>query len=299
MNYAYFICDVFTERQFGGNQLAVFPHASGLSSGQMQAIAREFNFAETTFVLPAQQGHSRQVRIFTPGRELPFAGHPNIGTAFILVSQGLAGNPQTNTLLEFEEGAGIVPVTVQPDEQGRLLCELTAPQLVTLGSALDVSLVAKALSIGVDDIVTRNHAPQTASVGLPFVMVELRDRSVLERARVNAEGCEQLAALGIMPELHLYVRSADEFDIRARMFAPDLGVPEDAATGSANCALAGLLAALEPVENAELKWRIAQGVEMGRPSLLLASADKRDGQVSAIRIAGYCALFARGEVFIT
>jgi trans-2,3-dihydro-3-hydroxyanthranilate isomerase len=299
MTYHYYICDVFTDRQFGGNQLAVFPEADGLDTIQMQAIAREFNFAETTFVLPPQQGHTRQVRIFTPARELPFAGHPNIGTAFILVSQGLAGNPQANSRLEFEEIAGLVPVTVKPDEQGRLLCELTAPQAVSLGPPLDVQVVAKALSLAPGDIVTRHHPPQTASVGMPFVMVELSDRSALERARVNAEGCDQLAALGVEPALHLYVRSQDEFDIRARMFAPELGVAEDAATGSANCALAGLLAQLDGRASGEWAWRIAQGVEMGRPSLLLASVDKQPGQVGVVRIAGYCALFAQGQVYLS
>jgi trans-2,3-dihydro-3-hydroxyanthranilate isomerase len=297
MNYSYFICDVFSDRQFGGNQLAVFPEASGLSSAQMQSIAREFNFAETTFVLPPQQqGHTCQVRIFTPARELPFAGHPNLGTAFILASQGFAGDAARKSVLYFEEEAGIVPVSVEPDAQGRLLCELTAPQPLSLGAALDVALVSRSLSLEIGDIVTRHHPPQTASVGVPFVMVELQSRSALERARANMDGCDQLAALGVTPALHLYVRSNDDFDIRARMFAPEFGIVEDAATGSANCALAGLLAALDPRENARLAWRIAQGVEMGRPSLLLAGADKHDGKVTAVRIAGYCALFARGEV---
>lgn len=298
MKYSYFICDVFTDCQFGGNQLAVFPEAMGLTERHMQQIAREFNFAETTFVFPAKEGHTRQVRIFTPAREVPFAGHPNLGTAFILVSQGLVGNPVQESLLEFEEGAGIVLVSVVPDDSGLLHCELTAPQETSLGLEVPVPDVASALSLQVEQVLVQNHLPRVVSVGLPFVIVELCDRSALESARINVEGFDQIARLGIMPDIHMYVRSQDDYDLRARMFGPHDGVPEDAATGSANCALAGLLASLEPQLDGQFSWRIAQGVEMGRPSVLLASAEKQAGRVSEVRIAGNCALFASGEATI-
>jgi trans-2,3-dihydro-3-hydroxyanthranilate isomerase len=298
MKYSYFICDVFTDRQFGGNQLAVFPEATGLSDRRMQQIAREFNFAETTFVFPAKAGHTRHVRIFTPAREVPFAGHPNLGTAFVLVSQDLVGKPGQESVLEFEEGAGIVRVSVVPDTRGLLHCELTAPQGISLGLEVPVADVASALSLGPEQVLTKHHMPRVASVGLPFLMVELCDRKALECARINAEGFDQIAGRGIMPDIHMYVCSQDDFDLRVRMFAPHDGVPEDAATGSANCALAGLLATLEPKADGQFSWRIAQGVEMGRPSVLLASAQKQAGQVTEVRIAGYCALFASGEVTI-
>ena len=302
MNYPYFICDVFTKSQFGGNQLAVFPAAEGLTEGQMQQIAREFNFAETTFVLPAESGHSFRVRIFTPAREVPFAGHPNLGTAFVLVSQNLLGNTfgrnVKSAVLEFEEAAGIVRVSVQEQKNGLLLCELTAPQKIELGLQVPASDVAMALSLHENQIVTSRHLPQLASVGLPFLMVELRDREALQQARINGAGFDKLATMGFMPDLHMYVRSNDDFDLRARMFAPHDGVPEDAATGSANCALAGMLAMMDSHDDASLSWRIAQGVEMGRPSVLLASAEKKAGQVTAVRIAGHCALFASGKVVL-
>jgi trans-2,3-dihydro-3-hydroxyanthranilate isomerase len=187
---------------------------------------------------------------------------------------------------------------VVPDDSGLLYCELTAPQGIKLGLEVPVPDVATALSLQAGQIAVQKHSPRVASVGLPFVMVELVDRKALESARINAEGFDQIAGLGIMPDIHMYVRSRDEFDLRARMFAPHDGVPEDAATGSANCALAGLLASLEPQPDGQFSWRIAQGVEMGRPSVLHASAEKQAGRVSEVRIAGNCALFASGVATI-
>jgi trans-2,3-dihydro-3-hydroxyanthranilate isomerase len=137
-----------------------------------------------------------------------------------------------------------------------------------------------------------------ASVGLPFVMVELRDRSALEKASINAGGFEQIAALGVMPDIHLYVQSHDEFDVRARMFAPHDGVPEDPATGSANCALAGLLGHFHLSESGMLEWRIAQGVEMGRPSDLQARVEKLDGKVVSSWIGGSCVMVSEGQIYV-
>ncbi len=137
-------------------------------------------------------------------------------------------------------------ISIHRSDKGKISCELKAPQVLSLGEELPVGMVADAISLSRSDIVTDTHPPMLASVGLPFVMVELRDQSALQKAKINASGFEQIAALGIMPDIHLYVRSQDEFDIRARMFAPHDGVPEDPATGSANCALAGLLGHFHP-----------------------------------------------------
>ena len=133
MRYRYFTCDVFTETRFGGNQLAVLPEAAGLDDEQMQQIAREFNYSETTFVLPPEAGHDRRVRIFTPMSEVPFAGHPNVGTAFVLAGMGAFGALDASREVVFEEQAGLVPVAVHRREAGRIWCELTAPQPLTLG----------------------------------------------------------------------------------------------------------------------------------------------------------------------
>jgi len=298
MNYRYYICDVFTETRFGGNQLAVLPEAVGLSTQQMQQIAREFNFSETTFVFPARDGHTRHVRIFTPAREIPFAGHPNVGTAFVLASAGELGKIESSLTVTFEEESGLVSVTIQASGGKVASCELTAPQSLSFGKTLPVELVAPAISIDPKEIVTKTHGPQVASVGLPFIVVELRDRSVLERVRINMSGFEALAAQDVMPDVYLYTRVTDGFDIRARMFAPLSGVPEDPATGSANCALAGLLAHYSQDPNGNFTWRIAQGVEMGRPSTLIARAEKKDGVVQTTRIGGATVLVSEGVLYL-
>ncbi|MCX6363968.1 MAG: PhzF family phenazine biosynthesis protein [Actinobacteria bacterium] len=297
MRYRYFTCDVFTDTRFGGNQLAVLPEAEGLSDRQMQQIAREFNFSETTFVLPPEAGHDRRVRIFTPPREVPFAGHPNIGTAFVLTTMGAFGPLDGPASITFEEEAGLVPIAIQKREGGRIWCELTAPQSLTLGRTVTAQAVAAAVSLSAADILTTAHAPQMASVGLPFLIAELRDRDALARARPDISGLDGLVAEGIeLPDLHLYVRTSDGFDIRARMFAPMDGVPEDPATGSANCALAGLLSHLDEAAGGTFSWRIAQGVEMGRPSVLEARTEKRDGEVVNVWIGGESVMVGEGYI---
>lgn len=295
MRYRYSICDVFTDTRFGGNQLAVLPEASGLSDRQMQQIAREFNFAESTFVFPPEAGHTRKVRIFTPVTEVPFAGHPNVGTAFVLANAGEFGPIEESITVTFEEKAGLVPISIRRRE-GRIWCELSAPQRLSLGKTFSAEKVAAAVSLDPEDVVTRTHPPQVASVGLPFVLAEVKDRAALERARVNMIGIDAIAAEGVMPDIHLYTRSADEFDIRARMFAPLDGVPEDPATGSANCALAALLSQHEEAADGSFRWRIAQGVEMGRPSVLEARTEKRDGAVVAVWIGGASVLVSEGLI---
>jgi trans-2,3-dihydro-3-hydroxyanthranilate isomerase len=295
MRYRYYICDVFTDTRFGGNQLAVLPEAQGLSDRQMQQIAREFNFSESAFVLPPERGHARRVRIFTPTAEVPFAGHPNIGTAFVLATMGAFGSIDAPITVTFEEKAGLVPIVICR-RTGTPWCELSAPERLSLGKTVSAESLASAVSLTTSDVVTTAHLPQVASVGLPFLMAELKDRSALARARVDAQGFDALAAQGITPDVHLYTKSADEFDIRARMFAPFDGVPEDPATGSANCALAGLLSHYGGTADGTFSWRVAQGVEMGRPSVLEARAEKRDGIVVATRVGGASVLVSEGVI---
>ena len=298
MKYRYYTCDVFTETRFGGNPLAVLPSADGLSDHQMQQIAREFNFSETAFVFPPQAGHTRSVRIFTPAREVPFAGHPNVGTAFVLASTGEFGEIRSSLSVTFEEKAGLVPITIR-EEQGRVVsCELAAPQSLSLGKSIPVELLASTVSLATKDVVTETHQPQVASVGLPFLMTELRDRAALEQARVNSTGVEALLRQDIRPSIYLYTRAADDFDIRARMFAPLSGVPEDPATGSASCAIGGLLAHYSGQASGQFSYRIAQGVEMGRPSVLLVRAEKADGNVQATWVGGACVLVSEGFIHV-
>jgi trans-2,3-dihydro-3-hydroxyanthranilate isomerase len=292
-------CDVFTDTRFGGNPLAVVLDADGLSDTQMQQVAREFNYSETTFVLPAEQGHDRRVRIFTPAREVPFAGHPNVGTAFVLASLGAFGSLDDPVEVTFEEVAGAVPVSIRRDGD-RIWCELRAPQALALGPELPVPAVADAVGLTPQDIVVDRHAPRVASVGLEFVVVELADRAALERARPDAQALQRLTDVGAStPDVHLYVAGAsgdpDGFDLRTRMFAPFDGVPEDPATGSANCALVGLLASLDEGDG-DRSWRIAQGVEMGRPSVLDARTRTVGGQVTGVWIGGGSVLVTQGTI---
>ena len=297
MKVQFYTCDVFTDVRFGGNPLAVLPDATGLSSVQMQQIAREFNFSESTFVLPSHGGYTRNVRIFTPTQEIPFAGHPNIGTAFTLASIGELGNIDEGLNIIFEEKAGPVPISIR-QVGADIWCELKAPESLSLGQSIDLDLIAAALSLVPEDIVTSTHQPIVASVGLPFVIVELDSRLALERARSYLPVIKEIQELGVMPDILLYVRSDDDFDIRARMFAPLDGVPEDPVTGSANCALAALLSHYKTESTGDFSWRIAQGVEMKRPSVLEARSKKRPDSGVDVWVSGTCKMVSEGLIEI-
>src|SRR5438874_958305 len=270
----------------------------------MQQITREFNFSESAFVFPAKARHTRQVRIFTPAAEIPFAGHPNVGTAFVLAAAGEFGEINSSLAVTFEEEAGLVSVAIRADQGKVVSCELTAPQSVSLGKTVPAELVASAVLLDREDIVTDTHHPQICSVGLPFVFTELRDRAALERARINMSGFDALRDLGVNPQLYLYTQVSESepnwhgFDIRARMFAPLSGVPEDPATGSANCTLGGLLAHYQEKPSGTLSWRIAQGVEMGRPSTLIARVEKKSDVVTGTWIAGATVMVSEGFIYV-
>ncbi len=288
--------DVFTDRQFGGNPLAVVPDARGLTSEQMQAIAAEFNLSETTFVLPPQDAaNTAQVRIFTPRAELPFAGHPNVGTAFVLAGATTgAARPATGDTMIFEEKAGLVRIELLGDRSAVTGARLAAPQAFSIGENIARDIVASACSIAPDDIDTRAHQPCIASCGLPLIFAAVKSRAALAAARPRSEiFAQHVLAIGI----HLYVEAASPVaDIETRMFAPRFGVIEDPATGSANVALIALLAALRAESDLRLERRISQGVDMGRPSLLVASAEKRGGAVVAAHIGGSCVPVMTGVV---
>ena len=219
MKYHYFICDVFTEQRFGGNQLAVLPDAQKLSDWQMQQVAREFNFSETAFVLPAETGHTRKVRIFTPTTEIPFAGHPNIGTAFVLAETGALGKEIPDTVL-FEEKAGLVSIEIQANLDSPTSFELKAPQVLTLQEFPAIRSVAKALSLRENEIVVTTHDPTVASVGLPFLFVEVLDLSILSQVRIDMAGFDRLLVEGAVPYVHVYTPKTGSTDIQARVFSP-------------------------------------------------------------------------------
>jgi trans-2,3-dihydro-3-hydroxyanthranilate isomerase len=296
MQIPFVTVDVFTDRKFGGNPLAVIPDGRALTGPQMQAIAGEFNLAETTFVLPPQDpAHTAEVRIFTPRAELPFAGHPNIGTAYVLaVEANRAGSALAEPLV-FEEKAGLVGLDLIKDGHSTSGARLAPPQSLNRGDDLDAEIIAAACSLAPSDIETANHRPCIASCGIPLAFVELKTRAALATARPRAEVFTKHLPAERITGILLYVHDRrDGFDLQVRMFAPLYGIAEDPATGSGNVALAGLLASLRSEPDLSLALRIGQGIDMGRPSLLEASAEKRGGKIIGMSIGGRCVPMMRG-----
>jgi trans-2,3-dihydro-3-hydroxyanthranilate isomerase len=300
--FQYYIADVFTNQRFGGNQLAVFPDAREIPDDALQRIAREFNFSETTFVLPpSNPAHTRRVRIFTPASELPFAGHPTIGTAFVLATIGDITLRGSETPIVFEEGVGPVPVTIRADKGKTDFAQLSVARMPEVGPPPpDVAALARALGLETADIGTERFVPEALSCGLPYLMVPLRDRAALARARVRLDEFERVFANYWTPDVFLFCDDPElpGSHFRARMFAPMLGVPEDPATGSAAVDLAGYLGMRDPRPDGTLRWRIEQGFEMGRPSLLDIEVDKRAGKITGVRVGGNSVLVSKGEFYL-
>jgi len=300
MQRRYVTVDVFTDRPFGGNPLAVVLDAQGLSTAQMQAITREFNYSETTFVLPPRDtAHDAEVRIFTVNSEIPFAGHPNVGTAFVLATR--AKTPPARLL--FEEKAGLVPVEIA-SEQGKVAsAELTAPQPLKRMTEVPVEEAAACLSLSVSDTRTDRHSPHIISVGLPFLAVELASREALRRAKPNADAFGRIFPLDGSDAVYFYTRDVPSgerpVDVQARMFHPGAsGLSEDPATGSATAAAATLIADLDAARDGEQKLTIGQGFDMGRPSLLLTRVRKQGGKVVSAHVGGACAPMMEGTFWL-
>jgi len=294
--------DVFTDRAFGGNPLAVITNAQGLAAGQMQAIAAEFNLAETTFVLPPRDpAHTAEVRIFTPKAELPFAGHPNVGTAFVLARAGQSySRAVAGDRLVFEEKAGLVRMDLTRENGLVVATRLAAPVALSIGEEIPSEIVAEACSLKPDDIKVAAHRPCMASCGIPLVFAELTSRAVLAQAAVRTDVLARHLPMERAVGIHLYVVAQEHgVEIQTRMFAPLFGVPEDPATGGANVALIGLLAHHRPEADLVLARTIGQGFDMGRPSLLEASAEKKAGTVVATYIGGRCVPMMKGTIDLT
>jgi trans-2,3-dihydro-3-hydroxyanthranilate isomerase len=290
-SYRFVTVDVFTDQRFGGNPLAVFPDARGMSDAEMQKLAREFNYSESTFVLPPDDpAHTARVRIFTPAYEMPFAGHPNVGTGFVLAGLGRDRGGK----LVFEEIAGLVEVEIARGADGKPAgATIAAPRPLSIGRELPVEAVAACAGLAPADIVVSAHRPVQATVGVPFVFARVTGEA-LTRATPNIAAFREAEAanpwLDKRLSLHLYAH--DGARIRTRMFAPLGGTFEDPATGSANATLGALLLSLgkEP----EGAYDIVQGVEMGRPSRLTVEARRAaDGIRSTV--AGGCVPVLSGE----
>jgi trans-2,3-dihydro-3-hydroxyanthranilate isomerase len=297
--YSFVSVDVFTDRRFGGNPLAVFPDAEGLSDSEMQSLAAELNLSETTFVLPPDDpSNSARVRIFNRKSEMAFAGHPNVGTGWVLADRGLdrAGR------LRFEELAGLVEVRVERSAHRTTPANVVvaAPRPLCLGAEMPIDLLASCVGLTIADIVVALHPPRVASVGNGFVVAQVAEsalgRAVPDTARF-ATALKAFPALGPRG-LPIYLYAHDGQDgarvgLRARMFSPLSGTVEDAATGSAATPLAALLLSLDRLQRQS--YRVVQGVEMGRPSLLLCEA-WRDADGIRASVGGGCVPVLRGEI---
>ncbi len=291
MKYKFHIVDVFSASAFAGNQLAVLPQAGGLSAEAMQKIAREFNFAETTFVLPAEDAsHTCQVRIFTPKAEVPFAGHPTVGTACALVMGGHVGPARKLTL---KEGVGPVVVDVE-EREGAFRGTLTLHAKVEHRAAtLRAEDLAAVLSLRPADV---THA-FFASVGLGFCFVQLASQAAVDQAVINKSAWAQHLAGAVSPHVFFFAGELKSgASLYARMFAPAVGVDEDPATGSACAALIGVLATTRGSIGETCRLSITQGVAMGRRSEIEAMAEASADAVTAIRVGGATTFVATGEI---
>jgi len=299
VKHRFFTLDVFTDVPFAGNQLAVFPDAQGMPENQLQAIAREFNLSETVFVYPpVDPANTARVRIFTPATELPFAGHPTIGTAVLLASLRRVKRRGGKAQVVLEEGVGAVPVEVGFSGSVPTWAQLTVAKLPEGGPPPPSSVeLAATISLEPSDLDAAMQ-PAGFSCGVPFLFVPLRDRVALASASPDMGAWRAALADFWAPDLFLFTRDVEQpgSHFHARMFAPLLGVSEDPATGGAVAALAGYLAASERLTDGRHSWRIEQGFDMGRPSILELESDVRDGIVYTVRVGGNAVIVSEGEL---
>jgi trans-2,3-dihydro-3-hydroxyanthranilate isomerase len=294
MPHRFVIADVFTETAFGGNQLAVFPEGGGLSERAMQSVAREFNFSETTFVLPPETpGTDFRLRIFTPANELAFAGHPTVGTASVLARLGLVALDSGAGRVVLGENVGPVTVDLEVDDRrafSRLSLETMVEEPAESPTPRDA---AAALSLPGEAV----HDAWFATVGTPFCFVHVADREAVDRAEVDRAAWSRHFAGAFSGALFFFAGGlAAGSRLYARMFAPGFGIEEDAATGSAAATLAGCLANRLPEREGVFSWTIDQGVKMGRPSVLEASAEKRAGEAVRVMVGGSTVVVGDGQI---
>jgi len=288
MSLDFTLADVFSDRPFGGNQLAVFPDATGIADADMQRLAREFNFSETTFVLPpGDPACTHRVRIFTPSEELPFAGHPTIGTAAVLAGAD-GGEPGAGEFV-FEEGIGPVAVTV--DRSG-IRFHLRAPRFETADEAPPTDAIAEALALPPAAITDAWYA----GIGLRFCFVRLASRELVDRIVLDKAAWTRGVADGWSSQLYCFAGDCEHGRLHARFFAPGVGVDEDPATGSASAALAASVAHRSAEPDGTYRIEIDQGVLMGRPSELTATAFKEGGRITEVVVGGNAAIIGSGTM---
>ncbi|MBP6716684.1 MAG: PhzF family phenazine biosynthesis protein [Acidobacteria bacterium] len=293
--------DVFTSRRFAGNPLAVVLDADGLSTDEMQSIAREFNLSETIFVMaPADSANTAKVRIFFPNGEIPFAGHPTVGCAILLATERGALDATQAIEIRLEEEAGLVPVIVTTGPNGVPQAIFTAPivpyELTDV--SLDVTAIARASGLDVDDIGFGDHRPRLHKAGPGCLHVPVRTRAALAKAQpMEPHWSTLFNAIGT-DQGYFYTPGGDDpgTAYRARMFAPTAMTPEDPATGSATAMLAAQLLTSEHLTDGTHRWQLEQGYEMGRPSDLHLQADVEGGRLTAVRVSGQAVRVMSGEL---
>jgi trans-2,3-dihydro-3-hydroxyanthranilate isomerase len=296
-SYDYHLLDVFTDQPFAGNQLAVFSDARGMSAELMQKITRELNLSECTFVLPPEDAANHfRVRIFTPGRELPVAGHPTIGTGYALAEIGKIAAVEGSTIVRFEEGVGVIPVEIHFAAGKPDLVTMDQP-VPTFGDTItDWAGVAAMLSINESDLDTR-YPIQVMSSGVPFLFIPVRDRDAMARLRLRADIYERDykdVALG------LFMVSADTerpgAATHCRMFAPEVGVAEDPATGVAHGPLGAYALKYGIISGEQVTFISEQGIEMGRPSLITVTVEAPGGVINRVRVGGSSRMIGEGKI---
>jgi len=297
----YAVLDVFTSRPLEGNPLAVVLDADGLDTAAMQRIAGEFNLSETVFVLPADNpAHSARLRIFTPTRELAFAGHPTVGTACLLASQRFASMPDgIDAVLALEEEVGLVRAAVRLKPDAPAYAEFDMPRLpeadaLELGGKTEIAL---ALGLLPGEVGFENHVPSVWGAGNhPFAFVPVAGVAAMRKAKPDAAGWA--AAFGSCPWVYLYCRETlfHDSSFHARMFAPGAGIVEDPATGSAVAAMTGVINHFDDLPDGTYRYRIEQGFEMGRPSLIDLEIEVGGSKVTAGRIGGHAVRVMQGTL---
>lgn len=300
MKHRFFTLDVFTDHVFGGNQLAVFPDAAAVPPERMQAIAREFNYSETVFVLPPENpAHARKLRIFTPGAELPFAGHPTVGTSHLLAAIGVVPVAEGDNEFVLEEGVGPIRIKVAMVGGQVKFAQLSTAKLPErLARGAGAEAIAAALSLAPADILEDGVGPATYSCGVPFLFARLRDVSAVSRAKIDQGAWDTALTPGGVNEIFFFADGGElaGSDFHGRMFAPGFGISEDPATGGAVAALAGYLVDLQKPANGTARWTVEQGVEMGRPSVLRLEADVRGARATAVRVGGQSVVVSEGTM---
>ncbi|MGD9802481.1 MAG: PhzF family phenazine biosynthesis protein [Hyphomicrobiaceae bacterium] len=299
MRLKFHTLDVFTSTRFGGNPLAVVLDADALETSSMQAIAREFNLSETVFVTkPSNPAHSARARIFTPASEIPFAGHPTVGTAILLAQlRAPAGGGSRDAIIALEEHIGVVRVGVRLPAGKQPFAEFDAPKLPEdMGSVPAMEDIAAAVGLIPSEIGFENHRPTRFSAGLPYHFIPVRTLAAIRRARPDSS--RWLQTFGPVGAAYIYCRETEHNSaaFHARMFDPGHGIPEDPATGSAAAAFAGVVARFDEPPGGEHRYEIEQGFEMGRPSRIKLSIVMGDGQLQTVRIGGHAVRVMDGEI---